>query len=134
MASTTYVFSGFKSNRLPRACSRCARNDHKVVVIHHGRMTVNNKTFRDPIVVTDAHEGFCPTCYGEAREWLAASGATLAYDRRGRKPEWTPEMKAELAMLEESIHNFPYTDPFADKETLLSYKRQMNRLLLGIHA
>lgn len=123
----SFVYSGFKSNRLPRACSRCGRNDHKVVVQHHGRMTVNNKTFRDPIVVVDALEGFCPSCFQDRREALAAAGCTIEVDRRGRKPEWSQERKDFEKVILELIENFP-KDNFADAKLLRSHYRQLHLL------
>jgi hypothetical protein len=122
---TAFIFSGFKSKRLPRACSYCARNDAKVTVRHNGPRTVNNKTFRDPIVVTDALEGFCPSCYADLRTGLAAAGATIQADRRGRKPEQTPERVEHRALLAEMIEGFPVDDPFADLQQLASLRRQL---------
>ena len=117
-------------------CDRCRRNYHKVAIRHaDGTVTGECPSCYSPTLKQAANRGGEVAVQREAerRRWLADNGATLVYDRRGRRPEWTPEMVEHALMLEEMISNFS-TDSFADRGTLLSYKRQLNRLILGVHA
>jgi hypothetical protein len=66
-----------------------------------------------------------PSCFADRRHALAAAGATIQADRRGRKPEQTPERVEHRALLAEMIEGFPVDDPFADLQQLASLRRQL---------